>query len=138
MAIAMVLANRATRQVHSTPQPTPCNQEVRMSNEINANIKELPRFTNVATAVPMAAIVCQAASTQTATGRDDPRAGLPNTGRHCPSRFRWPARTSILRRIIVTLEKASRSRSIFPDWLVSYRKEWVRPDLIAGLTTAAV
>ena len=27
---------------------------------------------------------------------------------------------------------------IFPDWLVSYRKEWVRPDLIAGLTTAAV
>jgi sulfate permease, SulP family len=38
----------------------------------------------------------------------------------------------------VTLEKASRSRSIFPDWLVSYRKEWVRPDLIAGLTTAAV
>ena len=27
---------------------------------------------------------------------------------------------------------------LFPDWLVSYRKEWVRPDLIAGLTTAAV
>jgi high affinity sulfate transporter 1 len=38
----------------------------------------------------------------------------------------------------VTLEKASRSNSIFPEWLVSYRKEWVRPDLIAGLTTAAV
>jgi len=38
----------------------------------------------------------------------------------------------------VTLEKASRSSSIFPDWMVSYRKEWVRPDLIAGLTTAAV
>ena len=38
----------------------------------------------------------------------------------------------------MTLEKASRSSSIFPDWLVSYRKEWVRPDLIAGLTTAAV
>jgi hypothetical protein len=44
MAIAMVLANGVTRQVHSTPQPTLCNQEVRMSNEINANIKELPRF----------------------------------------------------------------------------------------------
>jgi SulP family sulfate permease len=25
-----------------------------------------------------------------------------------------------------------------PDWLVSYRKDWLRPDVIAGLTTAAV
>jgi len=25
-----------------------------------------------------------------------------------------------------------------PEWLVSYRKEWLRPDAIAGLTTAAV
>jgi high affinity sulfate transporter 1 len=25
-----------------------------------------------------------------------------------------------------------------PDWLVSYRKDWLRPDLIAGLTAAAV
>jgi len=25
-----------------------------------------------------------------------------------------------------------------PEWLVSYRKEWLRPDTIAGLTTAAV
>src|SRR5580698_9724928 len=24
------------------------------------------------------------------------------------------------------------------DWLFSYQKEWLRPDLIAGLTTAAV
>ncbi|SRR5208283_1841886 len=24
------------------------------------------------------------------------------------------------------------------NWLVSYRKEWLRPDVIAGLTTAAV
>ena len=24
------------------------------------------------------------------------------------------------------------------DWLFSYNKEWLRPDLIAGLTTAAV
>ena len=25
-----------------------------------------------------------------------------------------------------------------PDWLVSYRSEWLRPDVLAGLTTAAV
>src|SRR5215469_2765137 len=25
-----------------------------------------------------------------------------------------------------------------PDWLVSYRKDWLRPDIIAGLTAAAV
>jgi sulfate permease, SulP family len=25
-----------------------------------------------------------------------------------------------------------------PDWLVFYRKEWLRPDVVAGLTTAAV
>src|SRR6516164_8794418 len=25
-----------------------------------------------------------------------------------------------------------------PDWLASYRKDWLRPDLIAGLTAAAV
>ena len=24
------------------------------------------------------------------------------------------------------------------DWLFSYQKEWLRPDIIAGLTTAAV
>ena len=27
---------------------------------------------------------------------------------------------------------------LLPDWLVSYRKEWLQPDVIAGLTTAAV
>src|SRR4051795_4238348 len=27
---------------------------------------------------------------------------------------------------------------VLPDWLVSYRKEWLQPDVIAGLTTAAV
>jgi high affinity sulfate transporter 1 len=27
---------------------------------------------------------------------------------------------------------------IMPDWLVSYQKDWLRPDLLAGLTTAAV
>jgi MFS superfamily sulfate permease-like transporter len=25
-----------------------------------------------------------------------------------------------------------------PDWLFSYKKEWLRPDVLAGLTTAAV
>lgn len=25
-----------------------------------------------------------------------------------------------------------------PDWLIGYRKEWLRPDVLAGLTTAAV
>ena len=30
------------------------------------------------------------------------------------------------------------SSSASPNWLASYRKEWLRPDLIAGLTTAAV
>src|SRR5580704_10996473 len=25
-----------------------------------------------------------------------------------------------------------------PNWVPSYRKEWLRPDLVAGLTTAAV
>ena len=24
------------------------------------------------------------------------------------------------------------------NWLASYRKEWLRPDIVAGLTTAAV
>jgi high affinity sulfate transporter 1 len=32
----------------------------------------------------------------------------------------------------------SRSGLSFADWLFNYRKEWLRPDLIAGLTTAAV
>src|SRR6516165_2638843 len=25
-----------------------------------------------------------------------------------------------------------------PDWLISYRKRWLRPDMIAGVTAAAV
>jgi hypothetical protein len=25
-----------------------------------------------------------------------------------------------------------------PDWVLSYRKDWLRPDIIAGLTAAAV
>jgi high affinity sulfate transporter 1 len=33
---------------------------------------------------------------------------------------------------------ASRNSSILPDWLASYHSELLRPDIIAGLTTAAV
>jgi len=32
----------------------------------------------------------------------------------------------------------SRAGNRTADWLVSYRKEWLRPDVVAGLTTAAV
>ncbi len=28
--------------------------------------------------------------------------------------------------------------ALLPDWLLRYQKEWLRPDVIAGLTTAAV
>jgi sulfate permease, SulP family len=28
--------------------------------------------------------------------------------------------------------------SVLPNWLTSYRKEWLRPDVVAGVTTAAV
>jgi MFS superfamily sulfate permease-like transporter len=31
-----------------------------------------------------------------------------------------------------------RNSSLLPDWLVYYRSEWLKPDVIAGLTTAAV
>ena len=27
---------------------------------------------------------------------------------------------------------------VVPDWISGYRKDWLRPDVIAGLTTAAV
>ena len=30
------------------------------------------------------------------------------------------------------------SYAVLPNWLTSYRKEWLRPDVIAGVTTAAV
>ena len=30
-------------------------------------------------------------------------------------------------------------RNLFvPDWISGYQKDWLRPDIIAGLTTAAV
>src|ERR1700760_4917090 len=28
--------------------------------------------------------------------------------------------------------------SVLPNWLTSYRKDWLRPDIVAGLTAAAV
>src|SRR5215475_14248471 len=31
-----------------------------------------------------------------------------------------------------------RHSSILPDWLIGYRSGWLKPDVIAGLTTAAV
>jgi len=30
------------------------------------------------------------------------------------------------------------TNAILPDWLTSYRKDWIRPDVVAGVTTAAV
>src|SRR4029079_13047330 len=30
------------------------------------------------------------------------------------------------------------NRFLLPGWVVSYQKEWLRPDLVAGLTAAAV
>ena len=33
---------------------------------------------------------------------------------------------------------SKRRRFGFPEWLFSYEKDWLRPDVIAGLTTAAV
>src|SRR5215813_7029845 len=32
----------------------------------------------------------------------------------------------------------TRVNPVLPDWLTSYRREWLRPDVIGGLTTAAV
>lgn len=31
-----------------------------------------------------------------------------------------------------------RSHFDIPDWLVSYHNDWLRPDIVAGLTAAAV
>ncbi len=38
----------------------------------------------------------------------------------------------------MSTEGLSRNYLVLPDWLVGYRREWLRPDLLAGLTTAAV
>jgi high affinity sulfate transporter 1 len=35
-------------------------------------------------------------------------------------------------------EKEKRASFGIPEWLVSYRKDWLRPDIVAGLTAAAV
>jgi sulfate permease, SulP family len=34
--------------------------------------------------------------------------------------------------------KGKMTYSVLPNWMTSYRKEWLRPDLVAGVTTAAV
>ena len=36
------------------------------------------------------------------------------------------------------MTRRSQPRSFTADWLFNYRKEWLRPDILAGLTTAAV
>src|SRR5215831_5989682 len=38
------------------------------------------------------------------------------------------------------MSPATEKRAYFgiPEWLVSYRKDWLRPDIVAGLTAAAV
>ncbi|HEY6928092.1 MAG TPA: SulP family inorganic anion transporter, partial [Thermoanaerobaculia bacterium] len=33
---------------------------------------------------------------------------------------------------------ATRGGGLLPGWLLAYRIEWLRPDVIAGLTAAAV
>jgi hypothetical protein len=38
----------------------------------------------------------------------------------------------------LTTERQSHSYVPIADWLFSYQKDWLRPDLIAGLTAAAV
>ena len=36
------------------------------------------------------------------------------------------------------MTRSSKSQPFIAEWLFSYRKEWLRPDVLAGLTTAAV
>src|SRR5215472_15897988 len=36
------------------------------------------------------------------------------------------------------VEQSLSRRSFLPEWLVNYRKDWLRPDIVAGLTAAAV
>ena len=38
----------------------------------------------------------------------------------------------------MSIERAGSSHALLPDWLTDYRKEWLRPDVVAGLTAAAV
>jgi SulP family sulfate permease len=38
----------------------------------------------------------------------------------------------------VTTRSNVRQFALLPDWLLNYQKDWLRPDVIAGLTTAAV
>ena len=36
------------------------------------------------------------------------------------------------------VEQSLSRRSFLPEWLVAYRKDWLKPDVVAGLTAAAV
>src|SRR5262245_41194290 len=38
----------------------------------------------------------------------------------------------------MSVDRAESLRGPMPDWLSGYRKEWLRPDVVAGLTAAAV
>jgi sulfate permease, SulP family len=38
----------------------------------------------------------------------------------------------------VLIDSEPRRNRVVPDWLTSYKKQWLRPDVIAGLTTGAV
>ena len=38
----------------------------------------------------------------------------------------------------MTAHSNVRQFALFPEWLLNYRKDWLRPDVIAGLTAAAV
>jgi len=38
----------------------------------------------------------------------------------------------------MALQGSNKPGSVLPNWLASYNSEWLRPDIIAGLTTAAV
>lgn len=38
----------------------------------------------------------------------------------------------------LSMNRQSHGDPLVADWLFSYRKDWLRPDLIAGITTAVV
>ena len=38
----------------------------------------------------------------------------------------------------MTAHSGVRQFALLPDWLLNYQKDWLRPDVIAGLTAAAV
>jgi len=54
-----------------------------------------------------------------------------------PARFLAQPSLSSLKQL-VTAHSNVRQFLLLPDWLLNYQKDWLRPDVIAGLTTAAV